>query len=84
MPKRIKSDRGGAFVSKEKKICKSQNITCECGTANLHSGLVERTIQTMKNLILAKLEDNTSLRENENSTPRTKIHHTLRNQENTV
>ena len=49
VPKRIKSDRGGAFNPKEyKEFCKSQNITCEYGTANLHTGtgLVERTTQT--------------------------------------
>ena len=66
VPKRIKSDKGGAFVSNEyKEFCKSQNINCVYGTANLHTGtgLVEGTIQSMKNLILANLEDDTSLRE---------------------
>ena len=66
VPKRIKSDRGGAFISKEyKEFCKSHNINCEYGTANLHTGtgMVERTIQSMKNLILANLEDEINLRE---------------------
>ena len=46
-PKRIKSDRGGAFISKEyNEFCKSHNINCENSTANIHTGtgLVERTI----------------------------------------
>ena len=64
--KRIKLDRGGAFVSKQyKEFCKSQNIVSEYGSANLHTGtgLVERTIQSMKNLTLANVEDGTNLRE---------------------
>ena len=63
------SDRGGAFISKEnKELCKSQTINCEYGTANLHTGtgLVERTIQSIKNLILANLEDEINLRESIN------------------
>ena len=67
--KRIKSDKGSAFISKEyKEFCKSQYINCEFGTANLHTGtgLVERTIQSMKSLILAILEDGTNLRESAN------------------
>ena len=47
VPKRMKSDRGGAFISSKeyKEFCKSQNIICEYGTANLYpgTGLVERT-----------------------------------------
>ena len=69
MPKQIKSDKGGASVSNEyKKICKTQNINYIYGTANLHTGtgLVERTIQSLKNLILAKLEDEQDLRESIN------------------
>ena len=54
VPKQIKSDKGGAFISKEyKEFCKTQNIKYIYGTANLHcgTGLVERTIQSLKNLI---------------------------------
>ena len=57
VPKRIKSDRGGAFISKEyKEFCKSQKTICEYGTANLYTGtgLVERTIQPMKNFFTGK------------------------------
>ena len=69
IPKRIKSDEGGDFISKEYKgFCKSQDINCEEGTANLHNGtgLVERTIQSRKDLILAKLKDGINLRESVN------------------
>ena len=69
VPKRIKSDKGGAFISKKyKEFCKSHDIICEYGTVNLHTGtgLVERTIQSKKNLILANLEDEINLRERVN------------------
>ena len=64
-----KSDKGGAFISKEyKEFCKSQNIDRVYGTANLHTGtgLVERTIQSLKNLILANLEDDQNLHKSVN------------------
>ena len=51
----MKSDKGGAFISKEyKEFCKTQNIRYIYDTANLHTGtgLVERTIQSLKNLTL--------------------------------
>ena len=67
--KRIKADRSGAFISKEcKDFCKSHNIICEYGTANLHTGtgLVERTIQSIKNLILANPEGEINIRESVN------------------
>ena len=67
--KRTKSDKDGAFIAKEyKKFCRSQNIDRAHGTANLHTGtgLVERTIQSLKNLVLANLEDDQSLRERVN------------------
>ena len=50
------------------KFANQKLLNCECGTAIQHTGtgLVERTIQSMKNLILANLEDDTSLRENVN------------------
>ena len=69
IPKRIKSDKGGAFISNEyKELCQSHNINCEYGTPNLHNGtgLVERNIQSMKNLILANLENEINPRESVN------------------
>ena len=69
VPKRIKSDKGGAFISKEyKEFCRSQNIDRAYGTANLFTGtgLVERTIQSLKNLVLPNLEDNQNLHESGN------------------
>ena len=63
----MKSD--SAVISEEyKEFCKSQNINCEHGIANLHTstGLVERTIQSFKNLILAILEEDTSSGESGN------------------
>ena len=69
VPKQIKSDKGGAFISKEYiEYCKTHNINRIYGTANLHTGtgLVERTIQSLKNLTLANLEDNQNLRESVN------------------
>ena len=67
--KQIQSDKGGAFISKEYiEFCKTQNINRIYGTANLHTGtgLVERTIQSLKNLVLANLEDDQNLRESVN------------------
>ena len=69
VPKQIKSDKGGAFISKEYlEHCKTHNINRIYGTANLHTGtgLVERTIQSLKNLILVNLEENQNLRESVN------------------
>ena len=63
LPEKIKTDKGGAFVSKEyKKFCKSKNIEIEYSTPRLHTGTgaVERAIQTLKNLIIANLEDKTN------------------------
>ena len=57
---------GGAFISKEYiEFCKSKNIEIEYCTPRLHTGTgaVERAIQTIKNLILANLEDNLCLTE---------------------
>ena len=69
VPEKIKSDRGSAFISKEyKKFCNKQNIIRKYGTPTLHTGtgLVERTIQSLKNLIKANLEDTQNLRESLN------------------
>ena len=80
MPKRIKSDEGGAFNPKEyNEFRRSQNIDRAYCTANLHTGtgLVERTIQSLKNLVLANLEDDQNLRESINRAlyvPRFTIH----------
>ena len=63
---KIKTDKGGAFVSKEyKEFCKSKNIEIGYSTPRLHTGTgaVERAIQTLKNLIIANLEDETCLTE---------------------
>ena len=65
VPKSIKTDKGSAFISKEfSKYCNENNITRKYGTANLHTGtgLAERTIQSLKNLLKANLEDGTNLR----------------------
>ena len=65
VPKSIKTDKGSAFTSKEfSKYCNENNVTRKYGTANLHTGtgLAERTIQFMKNLPKANLEDGTNLR----------------------
>ena len=64
IPEKIKSDKGGAFVSKEyRKFCKNRNIEIEYCTPRIHTGngTVERAIQTLKNLLIANMEDNTSL-----------------------
>ena len=66
IPEKIKSDKGGAFISKDYiEFCKSKNIEIEYCTPRIHTGTaaVERAIQTMKNLILANLEDNLCLTE---------------------
>ena len=66
IPEKIKSDKGGAFISKDYiEFCKSKNIEIEYCTPRIHTGTgaVERAIQTMKNLIVANLEDNLCLTE---------------------
>ena len=69
IPEKIKSDKGGAFVSKEyREFCKNRNIEIEYCTPRVHTGngVVERAIQTLKNLIIANLEDGISLTESVN------------------
>ena len=69
VPKTIKSDNGSAFISKEyKSFCKEYNIIRKYGTPNLHTGtgLVERTIQSLKNLTKTNLEETQNLRESLN------------------
>ena len=66
LPEKIKSDKGGAFISKDyMEFCKSKNIEIEYCTPRIHTatGAVERAIQTIKNLILANLEDELYLTE---------------------
>ena len=66
LPEKIKSDKGGAFISKDYiEFCKSKSIEIEYCTPRIHTGTgaVERAIQTIKNLILANLEDNLCLTE---------------------
>ena len=66
VPKSIKTDRGSAFIStKISKFCNGNNIFRKYGTANLHTGkgLAERTIQYLKHLLKANLEDGISLRD---------------------
>ena len=72
LPEKIKMDKGGgAFISKEyKKICNAKNIGIEYSALRMHTGTgaLERAIQTLKNWIIANLEDNTCLTECVNRT----------------
>ena len=69
LPEKIKSDKGGAFISKEyREFCKSRNIEIEYCTPRLHTGngAVERAIQTLKNLMLTNLAEGIELNESIN------------------
>ena len=69
IPGKIKWNKGGAFVSKEyRQFCISRNIEIEYCTPRKHTGngVVERAIQTMKNLIIANMEDGLCLTESVN------------------
>ena len=69
IPEKIKSDKGGAFISTEyKNFCKSRNIEIQYCPPRMHTGngTVERAIQTMKNLKLANMEDGNNLTERVN------------------
>ena len=69
LPEKSKSDKGGAFISKEcREFCKSRNIEIEYCTPRLHTGngAVERAIQTLKNLMLTNLEEGIELNESIN------------------
>ena len=51
IPEKIKSDKGGAFISKEgRQFCKNRNIEIEYCTPRIHTGngVVERATQTLK------------------------------------
>ena len=68
-PEKIRSDKGGAFTSKEyREFCKNRNIEIEYCTPRIHTenGTVERAIQTLKNLAIANLEDGKNLTESVN------------------
>ena len=69
IPEKIKSDKGGAFISKEyRQFCKNRNIEIEYCTHRIHTrnGAVERAIQTLKNLVLTNMEDGKNLTESVN------------------
>ena len=69
IPEKIKSDKGGAFISTEyKNFCKSRNIELQYCPPRIHTGngTVERAKQTMKNLILANIQDGNNLTESVN------------------
>ena len=69
IPEKIKSDKGGAFISKEyRQFCKNRNIEIEYCTPRIHTGngAVERAIQTLKNLVLTNMEDGKNLAESVN------------------
>ena len=69
LPKTIRLDNGSAFISKEyKSFCKEYNIIRKYGTPNIHTGtgLVERTIQSLKKLTKTNLEETQNLRQSSN------------------
>ena len=60
IPEKLKSDKGGASISKEyREFCKNRFVEIEYCTLRIHTGngTVERAIQTLKNLVIAKMED---------------------------
>ena len=66
IPEKIRTDNGTAFTSENfKEYCKKKGIKHILGLPNLHTatGLVERTIQTLKNYIKANREDGKNLTE---------------------
>ena len=69
IPEKIKSDKGGAFISKKyRQFCKNRNIEIEYCTPRIHTGngAVERAKQTLKNLVLTNMEDGKNLTESVN------------------
>ena len=73
-PQIIRTDNGSCFKSKEfKDYCNSENISRIRCTPNLHTGtgLVERTIRTIKSLTRANLEDNITFEESVNKAIKT-------------
>ena len=66
LPEKIKTDKGERLYQKKyKEFCNAKNIETEYSTPRMHTGTgaVDRAIQTLKNLIIANLEDNTCLTE---------------------
>ena len=66
LPEKIKTDKSGAFISKEyKEFCESKNIEIEYSTPRIHTGTgaVEHAIQTLKNLVITNQEENICLTE---------------------
>ena len=87
LPKRIRTDKDSAFISQEyKDFCKEKNIHREIGLPYMHTatGLVERTIQTLKNLLLANLERNKLNRKLKSRITRNEIYRTYRKRQNTI
>ena len=80
----IKSDKGGAFNSREyKQFCRNRIMEIEYCEPRMHTGneVVERSIQTLKCLIIANLEDGQKSTENVNralGVMRFKIHNGLK------
>ena len=69
IPEKTKSDKGGAFNSKEnREFSKNRKIEIEYCTPRIHTGngMVERAIQTLKNLVLTIIEDGQNLTESVN------------------
>ena len=65
-PRTVRTDNGSCFKSQEfKNYCKGENIKRIRSTPNLHTGtgLVERTIRTIKSLTRANLEDGLTFEE---------------------
>ena len=65
-PKTIRTDKGTAFTSKLfQNYCTSKYIKIKYGTPYLHTatGLVERGVRTLKELMLTNLKDNKSMNE---------------------
>ena len=66
VPEKLKSEKGGAFISKEyRHFCRNRNIEIKYCTPRMHTGngVVEKAIQTIKNLIIANMEDGLCLTE---------------------
>ena len=66
IPEKIVTDKGTAFTGKNfRQFCGQYNIELEFGTPNLHTrtGLVERTIGSIKNLVKTFLSENFGLKD---------------------
>ena len=61
IPQPIRTDKRTAFTGSEfRQMCKNLNIKLICGTPYIHTatGLVERGIKTLNDLMRTNLEDN--------------------------